>query len=252
MRIEATGLTQAIDMARSMSDRRWAAVKAAAVTRTALAVRDAQRAEMRRVFDRPTPYTLNSIFVTPATAQSPSAVVYVKDDRAGSGTPATKYLLPQVQGGARGAKRLEVALRAIGALPAGHFVVPGAGARLDAYGNVSRGQIIQVLSQLRITLTAGYTRNMSFNKTKAIAAQRKAGGRFFIVKPGSSLKPGVYQREFLGRNVTPVFVFVARAAYRPRFDFDGVARRVTGEQLGAQLARAAAESKARLQGVRLT
>lgn len=247
MTIITTGLVEALQTVQGLSERRLAAVKATASTRTAVLVREAERAAMRQVFDRPTPYTLNSIFVKPATAQSPVAEVYVKDDRAGSGTPATKYLLPQVEGGARRFKKLEGALLAVGAMPSGWYIVPGAGARLDAYGNVSPGQVIQILSQLRITMVSGFTRNMSFNKTKEIAAQRKAGGRFYV-RPVGKPKPGIYQREFIGRNTTPVFTFVKAVRYRPRFDFDGTARRVAEAELGPQYARALAESIARRDG----
>lgn len=250
---EAKGLDQAVRlMAEGLSPRRLNAAMATALTRTALEVRDAVKTEMRAVFDRPTPYTMNSLFVRPATAQRLAADVYFKDDRAGSGTPATKYLLPQVEGGSRGAKGLEVALRAVGVLPAGWFVVPGAGARLDAYGNVSRGQIIQVLSQLRITLVAGATRNLPFDARKQIAAQRKAGGRFFVIKPGAKgAAPGVYQREFgvqgsarggdvgVGsRNITPVFIFVRKASYRTRLDFDRITRATAAAKLPGHLRRA--------------
>jgi len=251
-RITVTGLDQAHNVLQQFSARRLAAAKATAATRVALQVREEVRQEMRRVFDRPTPYTLNCLFVRPATAAAPTAEVWVKDDRAGSGTPAVKYLLPQVQGGQRGTKRLEVALRAIGALPTGWLVVPGQGARLDQYGNWSRGQIIQVLSQLRITLTAGYQRNMSFSARQAIAAQRRAGGRFFVRPIGQGKAPGIYQREFTGRNITPVALFVQRAQYPRRLDFDGIARTVAEREIGPQFARAVAESAARMQGLKVS
>lgn len=65
-----------------------------AMTRTAQAVRDVQLTEMRRVFDRPTPYTMNSLFVQPATKRRPQAAVGFKEF-AGKGTPAWKYLGPR-------------------------------------------------------------------------------------------------------------------------------------------------------------
>jgi hypothetical protein len=91
---------------------------------------------------------------------------------------------------------------------------------------MSRGQIIQILSQLRITMVAGHTRNMPLDARKQISAQRKAGGRFFIVRPGGKTKPGIYQREFMGRSVTPVAIFVRRTTYRAKFRFYEVADRV--------------------------
>ena len=245
MAITITGIDQALQTIQAFSARRLAAAKATAATRVALLARDQIRAEMARVFDRPTPYTLNSLFVRPATAANPSAVVGVKDDSA-LATPPAKVLGAEVRGGARRQKRLEVALRMAGHMPAGWYVVPGAGAKLDAYGNWSRGQIIQVLSQLRITLTAGYTRNMSWTPRKAIAAQRRAGGRYFV-RPVGKRAPGVYQREFSGNTVTPVALFVSRAVYTRRLPFDDIARQVAEREIGPQFARAVAESAARMQ-----
>lgn len=258
-------LTSNIDEVRKQfaefSDRRFAASMATALTRTAVQVRDAVQAEMPRVLDRPTPYTLRQLRYVPARADRLAAavgfnVVNVTDERGstiafrelGPGeTPAGKYLTPQIEGGTRRLKRLEVALRAVGALPDGWLAVPGQGANLDAYGNVSRGQVVQVLSQLRIQLVAGSNRNMSGDARKQIAAQRKAGGRFFVVNPGQGkLQPGIYQREFIGRNITPVFIFVRSANYKRRFDFDGLSRRVADATLPQEIDRALAESLSRL------
>jgi hypothetical protein len=235
------------------SQRRFNAALATALSRTAVQVRDEIRRTMPQFLDRPTRWTLNSLFAKPATAARLQAEVNFKDDRAttGGGTPATYYLLPNVEGGPRRAKRLEVALRAIGALPPGHFAVPAAGARLDAYGNVSRGQIVQILSQLRIQLVAGSNRNMSFDARKQIAAQRRAGGRFFVVRPGEGRQaPGVYQREFLGRNAAPVFIFVRSLTYRRRFRFYDLAEALGRKALPDQVDRAIEQSWARLRAAR--
>ena len=244
--IKVEGLDELRATLAGFSDRRFNAAVATGLTRTGVLVRESIKTTMRRVFDRPTPYTMNALFLEKADATRLVAKVWLKDDRAGSGTPATEYLLPQVSGGARNVKRFEVGLRAIGALPAGWLVTPGAGARLDAYGNVSKGQIIEVLSQLRITLLAGSTRNMSFDARRQIRAQRRAGGRFFVVAPGGRLQPGVYQREFFGRNVTPVFAFVSRASYRKRLDFYGEASKVIEANLQAEIGRGIAEQIERL------
>lgn len=234
------------------SDRRFNAAMATALSRSAVKVRDQIKAYMPQVLERPTPYTLNSLFAKTATADRLEASVDFKDDRAvtNGGTPATYYLMPQVEGGQRKTKRLEVALQAVGALPRGWFVVPGAGATVDAYGNVSRGQIVQVLSQLRIQLLAGSSRNMSFNRGKSISAQRRAGGRYFVQPVGGAATPGIYQREFLGRNVVPVFLFVKRAQYQRRFDFYRQARDCVTTVLPIEVNTAIADQLARLKAAR--
>lgn len=248
--IRMQGLAELRAAYAQMSDRRINAAIATGLSRTASDVRQVVRARLPGIFDRPTPYTLGSMFVKTATAQRLEAEVGFKDDRATSnaGTPATYYLLPNVEGGARRNKRFERVLQMAGILPQGWFVVPGAGARLDAYGNMSSGQIIQVLSQLRITPTAGYARNLSFDARASIRAQRKAGGRFFAVRPGSGgkLAPGVYQREFTGRNITPVMIFVRGARYRARFDFAGIVQREADARLPVHVRRALDEQLARL------
>lgn len=243
------GLKELQDALDGFSDRRMQAAVATALTRTAGQVRDQLRAKMSSVFDRPTPYTLGSLFVRPATADRLQASTWVKDESATSkaGIPPTKYLLPSIDGGKRKTKRFERALQLAGALPDGWYAVPGPGARLDAYGNVSTGQIIQILSQLRITLVAGSMRNMAFDGKKQIAAQRKAGGRFFVVKPGKrGASPGIYQRELMGRNVTPVLWFRQSVSYRARFDFYGIAGEHIKEQLPINIDKAVREQLARL------
>jgi hypothetical protein len=221
---------------RDFSERRAAAVMATAFSKTVVDIKAAGLQKLPSVFDRPSPWTMNSLYVKGATAQNLQARVWFKEDAGRQGTPAAKYLLPQVEGGQRKTKRYEAALQAFGALPSGWQTVPGVGAHLDAYGNVSVGQIIQILSQLRITMTAGHQRNMSFDARKAIRAQKKAGGRFFVVPVGTKgMAPGVYQREFMGRTVTPVLVFVQASGYRKRFDFHALSRQVAEDKLPVHL-----------------
>ena len=67
--------------------------------------------------------------------------------------------LPSLRG-PRVDKASERNLRARGILPAGMFVVPAEGARLDQYGNMSRGQMIQILSGLgALEYRAGFKGN---------------------------------------------------------------------------------------------
>lgn len=248
---------------RDVSQRRMAAAVATALTRTAVAARAAVAAEMGRVFDAPTPYTMRQLRYVPATAARPVAavgfnVVAIQDvmgrvmefrDLGPGQTPAGRYLTPQIEGGSRAPKRLEEALRAAGALPKGWFAVPGQGAGLDAFGNMRVGQVRQVLSQLRLQTLAGSSSNMrEAGDAGAIRAQRRAGGRFFVVPPGGDTQPGVYQREFFGRNVTPVLIFVRSVTYRRRFDFEGVVSRVARLQLPFQVRRALDETIARAAG----
>lgn len=242
------------------SARRLNAVAATALTRTAVEVWQSARTELQHAIDRPTPYTVSAMRYVAASADRLVAAVGFDIARitdiqgntlryqSGSDVPASKYMQPQVFGGPRRQKRFEKLLQAAGFLPSGWLAVPGSGARLDAYGNMSKGQIIQIISQLRISPEAGYSRNMSFDARKQISAQRRAGGRFFVVRPGGRLQPGIYQRELIGRNIVPVIVFVRTASYRQRFDFFGLANRITAERLPHHFAQALESSAQRLAG----
>jgi hypothetical protein len=87
-----------------------------AINRTARQVEAKLKQEMARVFDRPTPFTLSSIYVIPSTKYNLTAVVGIKDSAA-KGTPASKYLLAEIEGGPRHAKRSEKALQFRGCYP---------------------------------------------------------------------------------------------------------------------------------------
>ncbi len=215
-----------------------------ALTRTGQAVKAALTTEMGRVFDRPTRYTLNSLRLQPATKARPDATVWLRDDWA-KGTPAERYLLPQIRGGARADKRSEKLLRQAGVLPLGMQAVPGVGARLDANGNMNRGQIVAILSYLRAFNSAGFTANRSLDP----AAKRRGKWRrhdwFVISRGGGNLPPGVYLTDARSGRAVPVLSFVRQPSYRARFDFFGVARSTAAATLPRELVRALAEGHGR-------
>lgn len=214
------------------------------LTETAQLVKAAEVREMKDVFDRPTPYTLNSLFVRPATKQTQEAIVWLKDDRAGSGGMPDKYLLPEIRGGVRVAKRFELALRSAGILPEDHVAVPGSGAKLDQYGNLSRGLIVQLLSYFRTFGTAGYSANITDAKKAKLArgTKTKVGFEYFVSRPGDGKLPlGIWQRfRFAqGTAIKPILIFVPGALYHSIFDFAYVAQstfdREWPKQFGAAL-----------------
>ena len=133
---------------------------------------------MRRVFDRSTAWTLNSLYVKGATKQSLTARVWFKDY-----DDPRHYLLPQVYGGSRPQKRLEVLLTRLGVMRADERAVPAAGARLDAYGNMGRGQVQQIISQLKGFYLAGASQNAS--NSKRSRAKRAAESYFASTGKGT-------------------------------------------------------------------
>lgn len=204
-----------------------------ALTKTAQAVRSDLVEEMRRVFDRPTPWTLNSLFLRGATKSNPVATVWFKDF-APKGTAAGKYLSPQIEGGQRRQKRFEKALsRLVPGLGTTLYAVPGKKCDVDAYGNISRGQITKILSSLRV----------SNDPTQNARADRKSRGtrrgeRYFVGRPAGGNGPlGVWLRR-PDAVIYPIIIFVGRAHYRPRFDFYGVARRTVARTFPGEMSKA--------------
>lgn len=212
---------------------------ASALTWTALEVRKGLRDEMQRVFDRPTRFTLNSLFVKGAKANDLTAVVWLKE-RSALGGP--HYLEPQIFGGPRPLKAFEKRLQRAGLLPPGMYAVPGEGARMDSYGNMSRGQIVQILSQLRTFTEAGFDAHPTTSRRSRRNVAK--AGRFFVGRPGGGKLPlGVWQR--LPSKVVPVLIFVRAPRYMQRFKFYEVAERIGRQQFPLQLERAAREAAAR-------
>ncbi|MBL0918031.1 MAG: hypothetical protein IBJ14_04970 [Hydrogenophaga sp.] len=219
---------------------------ARALTKTGQQVRDAQRSEIERVFDRPTRYTRNAVFLRTATKQRLEAEVWLKD-----GDRPTHYLLPQIEGGSRPLKRFEQRLVMAGYMTPTERAVPGGGAQLDQHGNMSRGQITKILSQLRTAAVAGDFSNASDSRRSRAKRAKEA---YFVSRgPGrwkgigswkgglksQHLPRGVWVRRSFGpwgTAVKPVLLFVPRATYRPRYHFFELARRVVEQQFEGNFA----------------
>lgn len=204
--------------------RQAAGVANTVLTRTARDVQAAIKDEMRTSFDRPTAYALNGTFLKTSTKASLEASVSVKDNPWGKGTPADRFLLPQIYGGERRHKGSERLLQVNGLMPAGSYLVPAAGAQLDGNGNIRRSQITQILSQLKVQRGSGHESRAqdSARSRRTIARQ---GVTYFALPNGNrGLLPGVYlKRRFgFGTAIRPVFIFVSKVQYQPRLKFHEV------------------------------
>lgn len=198
---------------------------ALALTTTAQDVKKALVDEMKTVFDRPTRFTLNSLFVEPATKDNMKARVWMKDTAQESGgRPATDWLAPQVFGGKRDQKASEKRLSDRGVLPVGQYIVPARGLKLDAYGNISRGTMNKIVSGL----------GAQFDKYANSTASRRSAGnlkRYFVMKKGN--RPiGIGERTGKGKQgMRMVVAFASRPQYSKRFDFFQLAERVAEDRL---------------------
>lgn len=204
------------------------------------------QAEMPRVFDRPNRWTLNSLRVLESTRETLTVRISVKDDAPNNGTAPEKYLLPNVFGGGRSEKRFERNLRYAGILAQGWSAVPGEGAKLDAFGNLARGEIQKILTAVRASFdpyqnrtTSARSRRNARNAPYFVAGLDRVsivGGEARTTR--ARIAPGIYARD--GRGVKPVLIFVKKQPqYRARLPFEQIVERRADADFSTEFARIA-------------
>jgi hypothetical protein len=220
-------MSQAIKRLDDLQRRHIPFATAKALAKTAQIVQKELKAEMGRVFDRPTRFTLSSLRVKPATKQRLEAMVYFKDTP--KGTSAGDYLKPQIHGGGRVLKRFELHLQRAGILAPGFYAVPGQGARLNASGNMSPGQITQILSGIKAHPDV-------YARSSKASGRRNPAPLAYFVSRGGHLPYGVYQR--VGATVRPVMIFIRSPNYKVRFKFGDVAQKTAAKHFPIEFRRA--------------
>jgi len=180
-------------------------------------------AEMHRVFDRPTPYTMNALKIKRPSMQDMTAEVGFKESWAAR---STRYLNPQVEGGTRPPKIFEMFIQerattfnlrgGYGVYPRGTTFAPARGARINAYGNMSSGQIQQILAGL------GAMTDVYSNTTKRSKARKKRTGHYVAT-------PRAIWFVDKGKMTPLLFVMKSRPLYRKRYDFYTVAQNFVRE-----------------------
>lgn len=218
-------------------------------------IRSQEQEEMRKVFDRPTPFVINSVTVQDEANAALRATVFFRYP-GGKATPPEKVLAAEIAGGPRRSKRAEVALRRVGLLQPGYFLVPGRGIpadKVDQYGNVKGSFIVQLLAYFRAFSEVGFRANMTARRRKQLAKAKRnergfktiqgveyfvSFGRLRSLSMGSdktsSLPAGIWSRSGThGSNVQPVLMFVRQPMYAQRFDFFGVGERVVRQEIPA-------------------
>ncbi len=207
---------------------------AEALTRTAGIVKAELEREMAGVFDRPTNWTLNSLRLFPATKQKLEAKVWMKDEADKSG-PASKWLRPEIEGGARQYKRSEELLRNRGVLPDGKYIMPGRSIRLDRFGNISRGTMQKVLSGL------GAQSDRYQNSTNSVRS-RANKKKYFVLGLGNDAV-GIAERMSKS-SIKMVLIFGAKPSYGRRFDFYEIGESVAAKNIGPEFEKALAKALA--------
>lgn len=191
-----------------------------AMNRTAQLVQKTLITTMRSIFDRPTPFILNSTFIASSTKSRLQVTIGHKD--ASGRIPSSAFVKSEIEGGSRLMKASEKAL--------GHYYAPSKNVSLDQYGNVPGSVIKQIMS----ALGDGGTGKLK-------------GQEIFVMQPNNprGLKPGVYQRLKIGTKtrhsalaggkvalqsggkLKPILFFETHSPqYTQRYDFEGVVARV--------------------------
>ena len=208
---------------------------------TANAYRDEVRQELRRVFDRVTPYIVNTFKVRRYSTRELLEVDIGPTYIGGKGADPEKVLEAQILGGPRRLKASERALQRVGILPAGYYTVPGQAAPLDAFGNIRGSFLVQLISYFQAFSEQGYKANMTAKRKAALAKRGVSergfktinGVEYFVaygrLRGGQTrhLHPGIWSRSGIhGSNVKPVLMFVKPPMYKPRLNVTPVAERV--------------------------
>lgn len=223
----------------ALEPRQFPFIVALAMNRTMKRLKDDLRGEMQSAFDRPVPFTLNSLQTKAATKQDLSAFIKLKDG-AGKGVPASKYLAPEVYGGPRKHKRFEKALIAAHAMPSDLYAVPSEfyKGRLDSYGNIRGSFIVQILSALSASPDPYQ------NQTDRSRKRRKPKYQFYaITKPDNprGLPLGIYQ-QFPNGQSRMIIAYVRQPVYKERFKFYQVSQDKANIYLKEELAKAAEQA----------
>lgn len=214
-------------------------VLALTATQLAQRVKKGTIAVMKQRLDRPTPTTLNSLFMKYAVKNGQPAKVYFKDSWT-SGIPADTYLQQAVGGGQRPHKRFEKALIASGLMKSSQYALPHA-SLLNQYGNVSRGTMTKILSGLGAAEQRG---GYQANASKSKRSKRKGNAKRFFSGPVDGAG-GIWERMDKGDSVWPVFLFSDGApVYRTIFPFFKIAENIVKANYSAEFAAAFAQATA--------
>lgn len=225
-------------------------VKAMAINTVARKLKERVLVEFTQQFDKPTPVTMKSLFTRPADYKKqsdPFAEVLVKDEQLGkiAGRSLATVLGHQFSGGPRIAKRSEQLLRQQRYLESDEFLAPGPDARIDPYGNISRGQMQQILTALRANFDS--TKNRSQSRRSRRNATRSGNIFYSSGKPGSGQKHvprrGIWASDGKG-NLRLLLVIIKTPKYKQRIDLDKLYQE-TAEQHWQDAVNAAWEKAAR-------
>ena len=246
--ISVTVKTRDVEAALGAASKQIPFALARALTSVARSAVGDVQAGMKKSFRNPTAYTLNAFYAKPAKKSDLTAWVGTRENTGGKGRSAANYLAPNIEGGPRQFKGMEIRIgsQAVGSP---QFVIPARGADRDSNGNWSRGQIGQMLSRLNSangegqSISANTTRRLHRMKlTLAVTGHRS---NYFVARAkGNGAPIGIWRLISKG-NVEPVAIFSVDAPQYGRiFDLQDIVAKSIGQNWPHAVSAAVAEALA--------
>jgi len=192
---------------------------------TAFKARAAVIEEMKRVFDRPTPWALRRVYYDKATRERLYARIYMAEDRLEDKAPG--FMLP-LEGGPRGQKPWEKLLARKGIIGDNQVLLPRQGVETNQYGNVSPGLIRRILSGLQAGSDATQDSPLQGQGYRGTRAKRKVKRRYDAKKNREGVVT-IWQWE--DDKFTPLFTTVTRTRYKKRLRVNDVVDEVVDKIL---------------------
>ena len=220
--------SNAQDVSRSLSDAARRQVPYAlkeSMNSVAKEIIKEEQKEMRRVFDRPTPFILNGLRVTKyATKQDLTVQIGFKDVFGRSGEAVENSLKPHIHGypATRERKGMERWMRIRGLLANDEWLIPSRTFPLDRYGNVPGSLATKMLADIGAYQGAsGFRATTRARKVQYVFGQVAARG-------GGTVKgiwkiSGGARSPARGRWQLMMLVVRKQPTYRKRYDFYGIA-----------------------------
>ena len=164
-------------------------------------IREDLRDRMKSTFENPVPFTLNSLFVKMSTKDDLTSIIGLKEF-ATKGNPASKYLLPHIQGGPAYYHRFQKSLRTAGLLGPNEYAIPtqSDNLQLNRYGNVRPSMYTEILYSLkayRDTSSHAYMKRSGIKRPQRSYTARTTGAHY--ANERRNFYPGIYLNDWKAR-----------------------------------------------------
>lgn len=182
--------------------------------------------DIKRNLDRPTNYAQRMIGIKYANKSNLTSQVNV----VGTASRGQEKVLGHLfSGGHRSGKGFEGTLVSKGIMPRGMYAMPGEGAPLDAFGNIRRSFISQLIGYL--TANKVVKKSAQFENRQRKQVKGSTTNQFFVVseRKQGGLQLGIWRRIGFGSGLAlrPIIIFVDKEpVYNRYFDLGNTAQQV--------------------------